>query len=212
MEMEDPTERLVAGKLEKEHVDAENIAKEIKRQGRSLDDRDISYFFPGLHELSAWSNFPRIYLPHALILGLPCVFDLEPVENKDDFQRKYRIDLETATKLAKPENPKNRYLLPNLLVRDPKQWSGKRFLEELLDISWANGVRVNSYLRARASNFDDLFENRKVFLEGFVRDIWPTIDVPVQQQILDDSRIRKFEDIPCQIGSRWTYLDVLNGV
>lgn len=200
------TVELVNDRIEQERSEAKDRLKELKKRGEPVTDENIAYFFPELHEkkeqgrLESWGNCPRIPLPHNLIVGLPSVFDLKPLE-PDEFKSIHRIDIKTAEKLVERD-----LLLPNLLVRNPEEWKGHEHLNGLLEEAWVNGERVDHYLLARNGEYDDLFRSRREFLN----EMWNMLDDDrVKRSLLDISGIKNYKDMPKVVGKRWAYLDVL---
>jgi hypothetical protein len=205
MESQDRTERLVSDRLEGDRHNAQQKADELKSEQRPIVDDDIKYFFPEWSNLDSWSYLPRgISLPHFLILSVPPVFNLEPL-TAQQFLQKHRIDIETATELAR-----KKLLLPNLYVRNSAAWRGMEHFTELLKLATVNGERVHSYFNLRNPNYESkLNERQQFFKDRFLPVIWPRIDETTQQIILHESWLERPEDMPVAVGTRWAYFDAL---
>jgi len=200
-----PIHELVAARIAEDKAQSADIARTLTEKNELFTDQKIRAFFPEFDTSSAAnqrSNLPAgVPLIHHLLVGLPTVFDLEPL-TVPQFEERYRISIRTAEELVEAGR-----LLPNLYARSPEQWHGFNHFQGLVQRSTVNGERVDAYLRARDDRYDDYRERRSDILSRQLG-ILEQRDKPQADFFVADSRSPR--ETACRVmGTRWAYLDIL---
>jgi hypothetical protein len=200
------TERLVRQKVETDRVAAEAVSSQLKleqRRGDTITPASVRRYFPEVNSLGySISNLPLgAKASHYVLLGMPFVFDLEPLSALD-FERKSGLSISFVEELTELG-----LVYPNLWVRDPGKWAGFEHMEGLLRRSTVNGERVDSFMSV-LGNFQDRLEDRRTELHARLERSDREDDAAIVRALGRDA----LKNLPIQQAYWWAYLDVFDPV
>ncbi|MDP6636981.1 MAG: hypothetical protein QGG42_18935 [Phycisphaerae bacterium] len=193
---------IVGEKIEAETRQAGEIADGLAASNTTLTDQSIRAFFP--HHEQRWgrsrSNLPAgIPFATQIVYGHPTTFDLYP-ESRLDFEQRYGISMHAAISLAERGR-----ILPNLYVRNEKEWEGYNDMRKLVSFSTANGVRVDAYLGARFPKHAESMRHRREIGHRLLDNLNKS-DPQSHNHVLDCLHASE-ESAARVLGARWAYLD-----
>lgn len=195
---------LVENHINEDKEKLSKIVNNINIKNKKLADLNIQDFFPEFKELSInyYSNNPRgIPLPHQLLLGPPTLFALEPM-SEHEFEKRYRISIRVVEELVDMGR-----VIPNLYVRNPARWKGMEHYRYLIEKSFVNGERVNTYFNIREPQFNNFILQREKILKQKFKKL-EKVDIEQTNSFIEIARSTR-QDACRVIANRWAYLDIV---
>lgn len=197
----------VRSKLESEVAEAKSISDSIGALPGQKSQLSILDFFPVLKQKHGGRHTNQVKdkaipLVHQLLYGDPLIVDIQPL-NPIDFEQTHRLTIKSMERLAAGHR-----VFLNLYWRDPDKWMGADEMCGLVDKSFANGVRVDSYMARRAAGYDAAVRQRTdevgdAFAELVARDTATAEELAKRHS----STLDTFAKVQ---GTRWAYLDAFN--
>lgn len=183
-------------------------AKHITLQAKTKITRagaiaSINEFFPELQneEYSFRTNMPRgVSVPQFCVLGRQAVFDLTPL-TEDEFLKTHKIDIRTALDLVE-----RKVLIPNLYFRDPDKWQGFDHMNDLVNVSIANGERVDGFMRLKSPSYDSDIDRHRTDLKR----TFAHLSTDEGRALAGLARVQPHEKLEQVCATRWAYLDGFN--